>query len=139
MVSLINAQLLGSMYSGSGRVMVSNVKAYAEVAIAFASALLKGDFVGAHALLTPRARHDLPPEVLCERFFEMFRGYTDGEANSVFYDEQFALDDWPAKQPGDAGWAYVSINGENFIEGVAVTVSASEGSLLIREVEWGRP
>ena len=115
------------------------MKAYGEVAIAFASALVRGDFVGAHALLAPRARGDLPPEVLRERFFGMFRSYTDREPSSVFCDEQFALDDWPAKQPGDAGWAYVSINGENFVEGVAVTVSTSEGSLLIREVEWGRP
>lgn len=49
------------------------------------------------------------------------------------------MDNWPAKQPGDVGWAYVSIFGENFVEAVAVTVAKYEGSLLIREVEWGRP
>lgn len=115
------------------------MKPYGEIAVAFASALVQGDWRGAHAFLAPRLRGELVPELLRDRFVGMFRGYTDGEPTSVQYDEQFALDDWPAKQPGDVGWAYVSICGDNFVEAVAVTVAKSDGSLFIREVEWGRP
>jgi hypothetical protein len=40
---------------------------------------------------------------------------------------------------GDIGWAYVSIEGDDFVEAVRVVVSALGGKPLIREVEWGRP
>ncbi|HZW05589.1 MAG TPA: hypothetical protein VFF65_00585 [Phycisphaerales bacterium] len=47
--------------------------------------------------------------------------------------------DWPHKQPGDIGWAYVSISGEHFNEAVTCVVAAVNGHNLIRELEWGRP
>ena len=69
------------------------MNACGEIAVAFASALLEGDFFAAHAMLAPKLRADLPPELLRERYVGMFRGYTDGEPSSVHYDAQFALDD----------------------------------------------
>jgi hypothetical protein len=37
------------------------------------------------------------------------------------------------------GWAYVGIEGDDFIEAIAVVVATISGELLIREIEWGRP
>lgn len=46
---------------------------------------------------------------------------------------------WPAKQPSDVGWAYVSIGGEVYSEAVIVVVTSENGEVRIREVEFGRP
>ena len=115
------------------------MKPYADVAVAFASALARADWQSAHALLAPDLRGQLSPEELRDRFAAMCDGYTEGSPAQVQFDEQFALDDWPAKQPGDTGWAYVSILGDTFIEAVTVVVTNAGDSLLIRDVEWGRP
>jgi hypothetical protein len=49
------------------------------------------------------------------------------------------MDDWPARQSQDIGWAYVSITGAGFIEAVTVVVAEENGAAKIREIEWGRP
>jgi hypothetical protein len=46
---------------------------------------------------------------------------------------------WPAKQPGDIGWAYVSIGGNTYSEAITVVVTSENGQQNIREVEFGRP
>ena len=51
----------------------------------------------------------------------------------------FDLDEWPKTLPHDVGWSYVSIEGDDFVEGVSVIVADVGGELLIRDVEWGRP
>ena len=114
------------------------VKPYAEIAIAFASALVEGDFLRANTLLAPDLRRKLSPDALRERLYAMFRGYADGGPRSIQFDNG-QLDDWPAKLPGDVGWAYVGIIGDDFIEAVNVIVADIDGKLLIRQVEWGRP
>src|SRR4051812_3397965 len=95
---------------------------YAEVAVAFASALVAGDFVGANALLAPELRSQLPPETLREELFAMFRGYADSDPRAIHFDEEFQMEDWPRKLPGDIGWVYVGIVGDDFVEAVAVVV-----------------
>lgn len=112
---------------------------YAQVAVEFASGLVARDFVLAWELLAPPLREELTPERLRERLYGMFSEYTDGEPTAIHYDEAFSLAEWPGKQPGDVGWAYVGILGEDFAEAVAVIVADVDGALLIREVEWGQP
>jgi hypothetical protein len=112
---------------------------YAEVAVAFASALVAGDFDGAASMLASDLRRQLPPGSLREQFSAMFRGYAEGEPRAVHFDEEFQLEEWPRKRPGDVGWAYVGIEGDDFVEAVSVVVADVGGKLLIREVTWGRP
>ncbi len=112
---------------------------FGEVALAFASALVNGDFTRAHSFLAPRLREQLPPNILRDEFYGMFRPYAAGEPKRLHYDEEFSMDDWPAKQPGDVGCAYVGIEGDDFVEAVSVTVSDIGGALVIRKVDWGRP
>lgn len=115
------------------------MKAYAQIAVDFASALVNGDWVGANALLAPTLRDELSPTALRDQFFRMFRDYTDGVPTRIHFDEQFTMEEWPEKHADDVGWAYVSICGKNFVEAVAVIVTKQGGVLLIRSVEWGRP
>jgi len=112
---------------------------HVETAVAFAWALVAGDFSRAHALLTPELRPQLSPALLREELYGMFTGYADGDPTDALFDEGGAMTEWPAKEPGDIGWAYVSIVGKNFVEGVAVIVADVDGTPLIRNVEWGRP
>jgi hypothetical protein len=112
---------------------------YGEVAIAFASALADGEFARAQGLLAPELRTRLTPAVLSEELHAMYSGYADGEPTGIHYDEQFFMTEWPAKEPLDVGWAYVSITGEAIVEAVTVIVAEIDGALLIRAVEWGRP
>ena len=90
-------------------------------------------------MLASTLRDDLPPITLRQEFFRMFRGYTDGMPTSIQFDDRLTMEDWPGKQTGDVGWAYVPICGENFVEAVTVIVTNEEGLLRIRSVEWGRP
>jgi hypothetical protein len=112
---------------------------YEEVAVTFARALVDGDFLRAHELLTPQLRVALSPTALREELREMYDGYAEGPPTQIHYDEQFSMTDWPAKKPGDVGWAYVGIMGEDFVEAVTVVVHETDGMLLISQIEWGRP
>ena len=117
------------------------VPRFTEIALTFAEALLDADYVGAFALLSLEAQRDLAPHVLREKPRNMYSGYApdDRPLRAELADEQPSWTDWPAKLPGDIGWAYVSILGEEFVEAVTVTVASVDGVELIREVEWGRP
>src|SRR5262249_34445639 len=115
------------------------MKRYEEIAVAFASALVNGDFEHAHRLLAPELRSEFSPQALRDRLHAMFEGHADGPPTRIDFDSGFSLDDWPAKQPGDAGSTYVGILGEDFVEAVSVIVAEISGALLIREIEWGRP
>jgi hypothetical protein len=115
------------------------MKPFAEVGVAFASALVDGDFARAESLLAPDLRQRLGQVPLRENFYGMFRGYADGEPRRIHADEEFQLEQWPGKRPGDVGWVYVGIEGDDFVEAVTVVVAFVEGRLLIRQVEWGRP
>jgi hypothetical protein len=99
----------------------------------FAKLLVAGDFDGAAAMLTPELRATNSPESLAADFARMI-DYGDGPADEV--QPVTILEDWPDRQPGDLGWAYVAISGPAFNE--AVTVVVTEAG-RIRQIEWGRP
>jgi hypothetical protein len=70
----------------------------------------------------------------------MYRGYAENDRpKRISFDPQFSGQDWPAKQAGDVGWAYVTVLGEECIEAVTVFVAEQGEKLVIRDVEWGRP
>ena len=114
-------------------------KPFAETAVAFSSALSSGDWERAHALVAPAVQAELSPSRLRQEYLRLFPDSAEGPPALVQFDEQFAMDDWPDKQPGDVGWAYVSLCGEHVIEAVTVIVADVGGALRIRSVEWGRP
>jgi hypothetical protein len=105
-----------------------------KVALQFAQALVARNFRDAQAMLTPELRSLHSIEDLQTQFEGMISNWqgmpvTDVETINV-------LDEWPGRQAGDMGWAYVSIGGDRFNEAVAVVVTDAG---LIRSIEWGRP
>ena len=110
-----------------------------DIAVAFASALVDGHYDRAHALLAPLLQQQMSPNALHDKLYAMFRGYANGAPRRVRLDERFAMIEWTAKLPEDVGWVYVSIEGDDFVEAVTVTVAEIEGKHLIRKIEWGRP
>jgi hypothetical protein len=112
---------------------------HAKFAAAFASALVEGDYARAHALLAPPLQQQFTPATLRENLYAMFRLYASGEPKNILFDEEFAQTDWPGKLPNDVGWAYVGIEGDDFLEAVTVTIADIDGNHLIRDIIWGRP
>jgi hypothetical protein len=117
----------------------TNMTPLVEVSTSFAKALVRGDFKRAHALLAPELQRTLTPELLESEFYGMFRGYSNGEATDIWYDEKSVITDWPGKMSGDLGCLYIAIRGEDFNEAVTVSVADIKGTALIREIIWGRP
>ena len=67
---------------------------------------------------------------------EAMHTYAPGPPAAISFDPiDGTLAEWPTKQPGDIGWAFVGIDGVGFMEGIAVVV----GEDGIREIVWGRP
>jgi hypothetical protein len=109
---------------------------HGQVALAFAQALSAGEYTTAHGMLAQSLRESITAGQLKSEFEAMI----DAEAGSaVFVDVMMVLDDWPAKEKGDVGWAYCAVGGEVYSEGVTVVVTSENGSHLIRSIEWGRP
>jgi hypothetical protein len=115
------------------------LKAFEEVAVAFAAALVARDFSRAREMLTPALRTELSESHLEEELVNMYRRYAHSDPSRSQFVPEGSLESWPQKQPSDLGWAYASIEGDDFNEGVYVLVSDVEGVPLIREISWGRP
>lgn len=118
----------------------SPLKPHERVAVDFATALVRGDFVRAREFLAPPLHGAMPPEQLRSKLFGMFQGYASGLPRRIHFDPAHSHEeDWPDKKPGDVAWVYVSISGDDFNEAVTVIVAKVGGRLLIREIEWGKP
>ena len=108
---------------------------HAKLALQFAEALVGERFDDAHAMLTSRLREQMSPDDLRTHFQEMM--YSPGPI--VVEGVMAAMQDWPDREPGDVGWAYVSIAGDGYGEAVTVIVMQENAALKIRDIEWGSP
>jgi hypothetical protein len=106
------------------------------VALSFAERLVAGEYEGAHSMLASSLRDKLSPARLKDDYENMVE-YGDGPPNVLGL--MNILEEWPTKQEGDVGWAYVAVGGANYSEAVAVVVTEEMGRFVIREIEWGRP
>ena len=113
--------------------------------IAFARALIVGEYDLAHNMLSAPLQAALPPAQLKKEFESMIEY---GGSPPDFVDVITILDDWPAKKVDDIGWAYVAINGDGYAgegsagrysEAVTVVVMQEHTKHVIREIQWGRP
>ena len=113
---------------------------YQELAVSFASALVEGDFARAAGMLGPPLNESTSADDLQNCFDRMYSSYAESDRpTKVSFEPRFSGEDWPAKQNGDVGWAYVAVLGEECVEAVTVTVAESAGRMFIRYIEWGRP
>jgi len=116
----------------------------AKVGLAFAKALVSGEYIAAHRMLARELRDDLQPDDLKSNY-EQMTSYFDAPVNRIevsHVDPPWAS--WPGKEASDVGWAYVSIDSippdaGACLEAICVRVVLESGRHLIAQVEWGRP
>ena len=87
-------------------------------------------------MLTAEQKVQWPAKALQDGYETMI-DYGSGPATSV--ELMTVMQDWPAKEVHDMGWAYVSIGGDGYSEAIAAVVCAEADNPRIREIEWGRP
>lgn len=105
-----------------------------ETALRFARHIVNGEFDRAREMLVPSMSSD--EKSLQTEYHAMLELYDEAPESVAVVN---VLDDWPGKQKDDIGWAYVSISGSDWSEGVAVVVSVQDSAPQISEVVWGRP
>jgi hypothetical protein len=127
--------VLSACDSGTG-LRADSEKLTLETGGKFAQALVDGKYLDAKSLLTQQLQQQYPPETLQARYTEM-TSYGEGPVK-VDGHTKF-MGNWPAREPMDIGWAYISISGADFAEAVTVVVADENGVPKIREIEWGRP
>lgn len=109
---------------------------YRQVALAFAKALAARDYDAAYALTSPAFRDSMSLKAMTDAFETVVP--VDGQTVGPVEVGQ-TMDDWPWKEPSDAGWVYVSVGGDVYSEAVTVVVTRDESELKVRAVEFGRP
>jgi hypothetical protein len=114
------------------------MSAHVQLAHQFGDLIAKEDYGAAHALLTTEAQVVHTAQEMRRRS-EGMRRYAPGPFRNMVVMEEFMLEDWPAKQPGDVASIYISLEGDNFCEAVSVIVTCQGSDLRIRDLEWGRP
>ncbi len=107
-----------------------------EVADQFGKLIANADYRAAHLLLTQETQETYSVEDL-KASVEQTIDYWSGPIEEVMAD--LILEDWPNKQEKDIGMVYVSLIGEGVCEAVTVVLAREQGSIRIRELEWGRP
>jgi hypothetical protein len=109
---------------------------FRKVALEFAQALGARDYAKAHGMTSAAYRKRTGVDQL-RAGFEAIVPTDWGPVGPVDVGETMTT--WPGKEPGDLGWAYVSIGGDAYSEAVIVVVAAENGAARIRHVEFGRP
>ena len=111
---------------------------YQAVAQHFGNLLVRKEYSAAWDLLAEEAQTSITPEVIQAAVARM-TGYVPGPIQEAEVMEDFILEDWPDKRPGDLAVVYVALTGSNFSEAVTVTLAQYGEDTLIRHMEWGRP
>lgn len=107
-----------------------------EPALRFAKALAAGRYDLAHGMLSSSLQAEQSAQALGARHHQMI-DYGGGPPDELKVLE--TLDAWATRQPGDIGWAYVSVGGDGWAEGITVVLADQAGKPVIRSIEWGRP
>jgi hypothetical protein len=109
---------------------------HTQVALAFTKALAARDYEAAYALTSRAYREGTSLKAMADAF-EAIVPLDWGTVAPV--DVGVTMDDWPGREPSDAGWVYVSVGGDVYSEAVTVVVTREDGELRVRTVEFGRP
>lgn len=109
-------------------------------ALRFARHLVAREYAAAHAMTTGSYRARVSIDSL-ERAFEYFVPRDMQPADTLHVIMTDPMDGWAVRMPGDVGWVYVVIPGDDKRDGEAVALifATERGEVRIREVEIGRP
>jgi hypothetical protein len=105
-----------------------------QLALQFVQHLADGRYDEAHRLLAPEFAHMVPPSELQQNYESMI-SYGKGPAVKVWDAAWIG----PGDQETDFGLVYVSVCGEDWLEGVTVLITEAIDGLRIRDIVWGRP
>jgi hypothetical protein len=119
--------------------MDPSVKVAVTVAEQFGNLIARGNYTGAHTLLSKDAQkiHSSPHHLRWA--VEEMTGYAPGPIRRVELCDYSIIDAWPAKQDADIASVFVGLIGDDFTEAVTVIVVGEAGEIRIRELQWGRP
>jgi hypothetical protein len=109
---------------------------YKRVGLAFVEALASRDYDVAYALTSRNYRDSTSLKAL-QAAFERIVPVDWKTVGPIEVGE--TMEDWPGREPLDAGWAYLSVGGDVYSEAITVVVTLEEGDLRVRTVEFGRP
>lgn len=110
---------------------------YVALARHFGEALVDADYDSAHQMLSHELKQEYSKKELQKNVKDMI-SYADGTLTSAVVVTP-PMDDWPDKKREDVGWVYVALEGDDFSEAVALTISERHSELVISDIEWGRP
>lgn len=117
---------------------MSNNNPAGKLGLAFAQAVVSGEFAKAHAMLSKALRQEMQPQDI-EASYNAMIEYGEGQPDQIEVINIDNMDGWPSRQEQDLGWAYIAICGDGYSEAVSVVVAEEEGREVIRLLEWGRP
>lgn len=111
---------------------------YRDVALQFGDLIARQDYSAASRLLAPELQSSKTPDAIQAAVVTM-TAYAPGPIQEAQMMEDFIIEDWPDKQPGDLAVVYVALTGESFSEAVTLTLAQYGEDILIRQLEWERP
>ena len=111
---------------------------YRVVAQHFGDLITRKDYSAAWKLLAKEAQTSITPELIQDAVATVITG-APGPIQVAQVMEDFIVEDWPGKLPGDLAVVYVALTGESFSEAVTLTLAHYGEDTLIRHLEWGRP
>jgi len=109
---------------------------YSSVGLRFAVALANRDYPTAYAMTSSDYQRSTTVDDMGAAFEAVVP--TDWRTVGPVEVGQ-TMETWPAKQPSDVGWVYISIGGDAYSEAVTVIVMREADTLKVRSVEFGRP
>lgn len=105
-------------------------------AATFVRAIANGEAESAHQMLSEPLRQSTAAANLSELY-----GLLADDMGGVtgIGQPMVILEEWPDMSADDRAMVYVPLEGDMFSEAVTVTVSGTDDSLCISNIEWGRP
>jgi hypothetical protein len=114
----------------------ARVPDYSSIGLEFATALATRDYPTAYAMTS----RDYQRSTTLDEMRAAFEAIVPTDWRTVgLVEVGHTLETWPAKQPSDVGWVYISIGGDAYSEAVTVVVMLESDTLKVRSVEFGRP
>jgi hypothetical protein len=107
-----------------------------QLLVNFINSLVNGDFDIAFDFLSISEKEIYSQDDLKKEFQEIIGKSPVGEIEVRL---ENTLEDWEEKLESDIAWAYCSIVGLDYDEGISAVITREGTGFKLRDIEWGRP
>ena len=107
-----------------------------ETALIFSKLIASRNYSDAYEMTSTSFKKNFSKVEMQEAFEDMIP-MDWGEISPIEIGE--TMTDWPAKESTDIAWVYVILGGDVYSEALTLIVTDEEGSIKIRDIEFGRP